>query len=66
MPGRIGPERIGPERIGPLVLDLPPPPERAPAGRAALHTVQTAGGVPSELAVPALSLLPPHAPVTRS
>ncbi|MFF4443626.1 NACHT domain-containing protein [Streptomyces sp. NPDC001502] len=41
-------------RIGPLVLELLPPPERAPAGPAALHTVQAAGGVLSDLAIPFL------------
>ncbi|MFG2235714.1 hypothetical protein ACGFNX_37895 [Streptomyces sp. NPDC048723] len=51
------------------VLELLPPPERAPAGPAALHTVQAAGGVPSELAVPFLvgyTGHPSYAPPVRS
>ncbi|MFF4433367.1 NACHT domain-containing protein [Streptomyces sp. NPDC001513] len=42
-------------RIGPLVLGLLPPPEEIPAGPAAVHTVQAAGGVLSELAIPFLA-----------
>lgn len=42
-------------RIGPLVLELLPPPEEAPDGAAALYTVQAAGGVLSERAIPFLA-----------
>ncbi|WP_234319309.1 NACHT domain-containing protein [Streptomyces sp. NRRL S-237] len=47
-------------RIGPLVLELLPPPERAPAAPAALYTVQAAGGVLSELAIPFLARYGAH------
>lgn len=47
-------------RIGPLVLELLPPPERAAAAPAALYTVQAAGGVLSELAIPFLARYSAH------
>ncbi|MFG2991135.1 NACHT domain-containing protein [Streptomyces sp. NPDC048257] len=47
-------------RIGPLILELLPQPEQVPSGPAALYTVQAAGGVVSELAVPFLAGFAQH------